>query len=506
MKRIKLTVAYDGTNYCGWQIQKNGITVEEVLNRTLSKFFHDDITVIGASRTDSGVHAKGNVAVFDAEVTMPPEKISYALNNLLPDDIRIQKSEEASPDFHPRYCDTRKTYEYRIYNAQFPDPMVRLYSHFVYYHLDEEKMQRAADYLVGEHDFKSFCTIRGQSEETVRTIYSAGVTKEKDMITITVKGSGFLYNMVRIIAGTLMKVGMGVYPPEHVREILVARNRKAAGPTAPAKGLTLVQLEYETELKKKIIGKNEDWEYQLIQTEIPEKGKAYLFINRCREEDFDRLLTYTTHQAVRNGAKQVYVCDREENNRIMLGKSYGYYTFQHGHDMLSMRKPIQRVEQEQDSERKHRGFLGEWEKVSIWQANAFCNIYNQVFYSVPNSATLTEAEAREYLVNSRWYLFLIRVQGREAGFIVLVEKENELEIDSLGVLEEYQKRGLAREMLERAERMAAEMGKDFLILGVSSINTVAVNLYTRMGFETKNVTSRWYVTEAKEKENLIADK
>lgn len=144
--------------------------------------------------------------------------------------------------------------------------------------------------------------------------------------------------------------------------------------------------------------------------------------------------------------------------------------------------------------------------MSIWQANAFCNIYNQVFYSVPNSATLTEAEAREYLVNSRWYLFLIRVQGREAGFIVLVEKENELEIDSLGVLEEYQKRGLAREMLERAERMAAEMGKDFLILGVSSINTVAVNLYTRMGFETKNVTSRWYVTEAKEKENLIADK
>ncbi len=506
MKRVKMVLAYDGTNYCGWQLQPNGITIEEVLNKTLSELLGESIVVIGASRTDSGVHAEGNVAVFDTKNRMPADKVCFALNQRLPEDIRVISSEEVSLDWHPRKQNCIKTYEYHILNRKIDMPTLRLYSHFCYFPLDVYRMRKAASYLVGEHDFKSFCTIRGQAEETVRTIYSAGVTKEKDMITVTVKGSGFLYNMVRIIAGTLMKVGMGVYPPEHVREILAARNRKAAGPTAPAKGLTLVQLEYETELKKKIIGKNEDWEYQLIQTEIPEKGKAYLFINRCREEDFDRLLTYTTHQAVRNGAKQVYVCDREENNRIILGKSYGYYTFQHGHDMLSMRKPIQRAEKEQDSEREHRGFLGEWEKVSIWQANAFCNIYNQVFYSVPNSATLTEAEAREYLVNSRWYLFLIRVQGREAGFIVLVEKEKELEIDSLGVLEEYQKRGLAREMLERAERMAAEMGKDFLILGVSSINTVAVNLYTRMGFETKNVTSRWYVTEAKEKENLVADK
>ena len=244
MKRIKLTVAYDGTNYCGWQIQKNGITVEEVLNKTLSKFFHEDITVIGASRTDSGVHARGNVAVFDAEVTMPPEKISYALNNLLPDDIRIQKSEEVSPDFHPRYCDTRKTYEYRIYNAQFPDPMVRLYSHFVYYHLDEEKMQRAADYLVGEHDFKSFCSAGGQAESTVRTIHSLQVMREEEEIIIRVTGNGFLYNMVRIIAGTLMEAGKGIWEPEHIKDILSAKDRAAAGPTAPACGLMLVKYEF----------------------------------------------------------------------------------------------------------------------------------------------------------------------------------------------------------------------------------------------------------------------
>lgn len=244
MKRIKLTVAYDGTNYCGWQIQKNGITVEEVLNRTLTKFFKEEIAVIGASRTDSGVHALGNVAVFDADVTMPSDKISYAINNLLPDDIRIRKSEEVEADFHPRYCDTRKTYEYKIYNNQFPNPIERLYSHFVYYPLDVEKMQRAADYLVGEHDFKSFCTPKPDVENTVRTIYSIRVTKVEHMVTIRINGNGFLYNMVRIIVGSLMKVGMGMIPPEEIKNILEAKDRTKAGHKAPACGLTLVEIEY----------------------------------------------------------------------------------------------------------------------------------------------------------------------------------------------------------------------------------------------------------------------
>ena len=125
MKRIKLTVAYDGTNYCGWQIQDNGITIEEVLNRELSKLLQEDIKIIGASRTDSGVHALGNVAVFDTQTRIPPEKISFALNQRLPDDIRIQKSCQVADDFHPRFCDTIKTYEYRIWNDKFPNPLVR---------------------------------------------------------------------------------------------------------------------------------------------------------------------------------------------------------------------------------------------------------------------------------------------------------------------------------------------------------------------------------------------
>jgi tRNA pseudouridine38-40 synthase len=164
MKRLKLTVAYDGTNYCGWQIQPNGITVEEVLNRALRKLTGEEITVIGASRTDSGVHALGNVAVFDSETSIPPERISYALNQRLPDDIVVIRSEEVPADWHPRYCNSKKTYEYHILNAKIPDPTRRLTRHFVSFDLDIEKMKKAAQYLVGTHDFVSFCNVRTDVE------------------------------------------------------------------------------------------------------------------------------------------------------------------------------------------------------------------------------------------------------------------------------------------------------------------------------------------------------
>ncbi len=243
-RRIKLIISYDGTNYCGWQVQINGITVEEVINRELSRMLGEDIAVIGASRTDSGVHALGNVAVFDTFSKIPPEKMCFALNQRLPDDIRIQDSCEVPLDFHPRYCDSTKTYEYKILNRRFDNPVMRLYTHFVYMPLDYEKMQEAAKYLVGEHDFKSFCSARTQVTDTVRTIYSLDVSKEDDIIKIRISGNGFLYNMVRIIVGTLIKVGLKVYPPEYVKEILEACDRNVAGPKAPAKGLTLIGIVY----------------------------------------------------------------------------------------------------------------------------------------------------------------------------------------------------------------------------------------------------------------------
>ncbi|MEG2304361.1 MAG: tRNA pseudouridine(38-40) synthase TruA [Lachnospiraceae bacterium] len=244
MKRIKLTIAYDGTNYCGWQIQPNGITIEEVLNNTLSKILKEEIIIIGASRTDSGVHALGNVAVFDTQTTIPPDRIAYALNRRLPEDIVIVKSEEVNADFHPRYCNSRKTYQYNIINTHTIIPTKRLTNYFVSYELDIEKMRQAAAYLVGEHDFISFCNIRTDVKDTVRTITEFSITQAGDEIQIVISGNGFLYNMVRIIIGTLIRVGRGFYEPKKIQDILEAKDRKAAGATAPAHGLTLVEIEY----------------------------------------------------------------------------------------------------------------------------------------------------------------------------------------------------------------------------------------------------------------------
>lgn len=244
MKRVKLTVAYDGTNYCGWQVQPNGITVQEILNQCLSEFTGEKIETIGASRTDAGVHALGNVAVFDTEMRMPGDKFSFALNQRLPEDIRIQKSEEVEMDFHPRYVKSEKTYEYHILNRRFPIPTERFYSHFTYIPLDIERMREAASYLIGEHDFKSFCGTGAQVKTTVRTVKEIQIEKNEDKITIRITGEGFLYNMVRIIAGTLMDIGGGLYPPEKMQEILAAKDRKKAGPTAPARGLTLMEIQY----------------------------------------------------------------------------------------------------------------------------------------------------------------------------------------------------------------------------------------------------------------------
>lgn len=244
MKRIKLTIAYDGTNYCGWQIQPNGITIEEVLNKALKQLTGEDILVIGASRTDSGVHAMGNVAVFDTETTIPAEKIAIALNQRLPEDIVVVKSEEVAADFHPRYCDCTKTYEYHIINTRIPVPTKRLTNYFVSYVLNIEHMRQAAAYLVGEHDFVSFCNVRTDVENTVRTIYALDILTNGDEITIRITGNGFLYNMVRIIVGTLIRVGRGFYEPEKVKEILEAKDRKTAGVTVPAHGLMLMEIQY----------------------------------------------------------------------------------------------------------------------------------------------------------------------------------------------------------------------------------------------------------------------
>lgn len=285
MRRIKLTVAYDGTEYCGWQFQPGKPTIEGVLNEELSRLLNEEIKVIGASRTDAGVHAEGAVCVFDTSSKIPGEKFSYALNQSLPADIVIRNSTEVARDFHPRKIATKKTYRYSIWHDEFPLPTNSRYTHWVYTKLDVEAMKDAAQFFVGEHDFKGFCSANTQAETTVRTLYEVkvcygtenvdcfggteksecrggtekseccgeteksecrGGTKKRDYhgrIDIYVTGNGFLYNMVRIIAGTLIEVGQGKITPSEISSIIESGDRSLAGNTAPAKGLTLVKYE-----------------------------------------------------------------------------------------------------------------------------------------------------------------------------------------------------------------------------------------------------------------------
>lgn len=244
MRRIFLEIAYDGTNYSGWQVQNNAVSVQETIDKALSEWLSEEIHTIGASRTDAGVHARGNVAVFDTNSQIPADKFAFGLNSRLPGDICIQESFEVPMEFHPRFTETVKTYEYKILNRKFPDPTRRNDSLFYYGRLDVDSMNEAASYLVGPHDFKSFCAVNHDAKTTVRTIYSAVVDKEEDMITFQITGNGFLYNMVRIIAGTLIEVGKGKIKPESIKKIMEVRDRQKAGPTAPAHGLTLVEIEY----------------------------------------------------------------------------------------------------------------------------------------------------------------------------------------------------------------------------------------------------------------------
>ena len=247
MRRIQLTVAYDGTGYSGYQIQKNAVTIEGVLKEALRELTGEDCDLIGGSRTDAGVHARCNVAVFDTSSRIPGEKFYYALNSKLPPEIRVVASREVEADFHPRHCASRKTYEYHIDHAPIPDPLHSRYRTHIYWDLDVKAMQEAAACFLGEHDFAAFCSAGGQTETTVRTIYRCEVeeTEGGRHLLIRVQGNGFLYNMVRIIAGTLLEVGAGRIMPEDIPGIIQSADRQAAGPTAPAKGLVLEKYEFD---------------------------------------------------------------------------------------------------------------------------------------------------------------------------------------------------------------------------------------------------------------------
>ncbi len=242
--KVKLTVEYDGTEYCGWQIQPNGVTVQQCLESAIEKLTGERVCVIGSGRTDSGVHAKGQVAHFDTECTIPPERIALAINTHLPDDIRVVRSERVADDFHARFCAKNKTYCYKMYLSETIRPLLDRYAARVTYPVDLTLMQTAAELFVGEHDFCSFMASGSEVKDTVRTIYSASVKQVEDEIYFTVCGNGFLYNMVRIMVGTLVEIGAGRIDINALKRALNGGDRSLAGKTMPPRGLTLMKVEY----------------------------------------------------------------------------------------------------------------------------------------------------------------------------------------------------------------------------------------------------------------------
>lgn len=246
--RILLTIAYDGTAYSGWQKQKSPKvrTVEGELETGLRQLFRmADLECIGASRTDAGVHALGQQAVIDVETTIPPKKIPLAIRPFLPDDIVVVAAKEVPADFHPRFDCVKKTYMYQIYQDTYKNPKERLYSTFVYTPLDINKMNEGAKAFVGTHDFQAFCAAGSSVSTTVRTIFDCHVEQEGHYIRLYVTGDGFLYNMVRIIAGTLIAVGQGKILPVEVSDIIASKDRRKAGQTAEPQGLTLLKIYYD---------------------------------------------------------------------------------------------------------------------------------------------------------------------------------------------------------------------------------------------------------------------
>jgi len=244
----RLTLAYDGTAYSGWQVQPAAATVQGTVEAALEVLEGQPVSLTGSGRTDAGVHALAQVASCTLCKPIPPNGLLKALNRLLPTDIRVSDASLAPEGFHARHWASAKTYEYRVQRAPICPPFEALYTYWHPYPLDEDAMRLAAERLVGDHDFRSFASSGGDSQEsTERSVFSSVLRREDDLLVYRVRGSGFLYRMVRNFVGTLLEVGRGNLEPHDIDRILAARDRRAAGPTAPARGLFLASVEYPAE-------------------------------------------------------------------------------------------------------------------------------------------------------------------------------------------------------------------------------------------------------------------
>ncbi len=243
-RNLKLTLEYDGENYHGWQRQPRVTTIQGIIEEALAKVFQKKISLIGAGRTDAGVHARGQVANFKTKSNLPLKNLKAALNSLLPEDIVVKHAVHVSTDFHARYDARSKLYRYTILNSSLPSPLLRKYVYFFPYPLDIKEMKRAAKFLAGRHDFSSFRGAGITRGNHIRKVNLLRVSAEKEIIYLDMEADGFLYNMVRIIAGTLLDAGRGKITAGEVKKILKAKDRRQAGPTLPARGLCLLRVKY----------------------------------------------------------------------------------------------------------------------------------------------------------------------------------------------------------------------------------------------------------------------
>ncbi|MCR2823207.1 tRNA pseudouridine(38-40) synthase TruA [Lederbergia panacisoli] len=245
MQRYKGIVAYDGSGFSGYQIQLNGRTVQEELEKALRKMHKGNaVSVVASGRTDAGVHAKGQVIHFDSALQLPSERWVNALNGLLPGDVSVMKVVSVAPGFHARFDATGKMYKYVVYTGSVRDPFKRHYAAFHPFKIDIDKLRKAAELLVGTHDYTSFCSAKTNKENKVRTVSSIEIEQNADEIVFTFTGNGFLYNMVRIMVGTLLGVASGKIELNSIPAILAGRDRILAGKTAPAEGLYLWEVYY----------------------------------------------------------------------------------------------------------------------------------------------------------------------------------------------------------------------------------------------------------------------
>lgn len=244
MRRIRLIISYDGTNYVGWQVQPNGVSVQALLEKALFELTGEQIRVEGSGRTDSGVHAKAQVAHFDIEARMAADKFAIAMNMHLPPDIRVLFSEECDPTFHARFSAKRKVYSYTVQLGPHADVFLRTTSLHLHYIPDVEAMQKAAAAVIGTHDFNAFKCADSSMENTVRTITRSEWNRNGNLLVYTVEGNGFLYNMVRILVGTMLEIGSGKRPVSDMENAIETGSRTSAGATAPARGLRLERVIY----------------------------------------------------------------------------------------------------------------------------------------------------------------------------------------------------------------------------------------------------------------------